>query len=139
MQLIILWILCFMCLNSTAVDVKMGRSQEGNFAMVDLVDASPSEANLRALSNHKEGRMYEVPTNDCKGGCGCRTDSQIVLYICNTADDCPPPQEAWDGVLGCAPFGRCYLKCGSQWNCLTGGSCISVPAFKDKACMYWLH
>ncbi|KAF4738338.1 hypothetical protein FOZ62_014122, partial [Perkinsus olseni] len=49
-------------------------------AMVDLVDASPSEANLRALSNHKEGRMYEVPPNDCRGGCGCRTDSQIVLY-----------------------------------------------------------
>ncbi|KAF4731098.1 hypothetical protein FOZ63_019717 [Perkinsus olseni] len=53
--------------------------------------------------------------------------------------DCPPPREAWDGVLGCAPFGRCYLKCGSQWNCLIGGSCISVPPFEDKACMYWLH
>ncbi|KAF4651300.1 hypothetical protein FOL46_000391 [Perkinsus olseni] len=141
-----------MCLNSTVVDVEKRRSLEGNFNMVGLVDASPSEANLRALSNHKEGRMYEVPTSDCKGGCGCRTDSQIVLYgehgevsaavcaqICNTTDDCPPPQEAWDGVLGCAPFGRCYLKCGSQWSCLTGGSCISVPAFEDKACMYWLH
>ncbi|KAF4693488.1 hypothetical protein FOZ62_025009, partial [Perkinsus olseni] len=148
-------ILCFMCLSGAISELKAQEPpRSSSAAPVDIPSVNGSLIDLTGVGNN-----YEKPIN-CNDGCECNTDSDIVgqdsffgwswavcADYCKTPAICPPfssPEVHIQSPLGkpqtigCAPLGRCHIKCKSMLDCPLFAWCVllSIQSISEYLCMF---